>query len=284
MGKRHVGNRFDCVVVKLGGAAITRKGELETLDHEVLGAVVEHIRLVKEDQGGKLRLVVVHGAGSFGHFQAKEYGVQGGSLDDERTIRGFAETRVSVTKLNHAVVSALTEAGIPAVGISPCGFWDEEASPKSIEILKHLLASGFVPVVHGDAIIQGDRTVILSGDRIVNYLSVEALRPRFVLFLSDVDGIFDRPPASDGAQLIREIEVEASGRFEQKVEFASGHDHDTTGGMAAKVEDGVFIAKHGIDVLIARAGSTAALCALQRTFPACLSDDKWRGTRISLKG
>ena len=48
-GKRH---HCDCVV-KLGGAAITRKGNLETLDHEVLKAVVEHIRLVKEEQGGK---------------------------------------------------------------------------------------------------------------------------------------------------------------------------------------------------------------------------------------
>jgi isopentenyl phosphate kinase len=65
----------------------------------------------------------VHGAGSFGHFQASQYGVARGGNDPAAAVQGFVETRRSVTQLNHAVVSALIDAGVPAVGLSPCGAW-----------------------------------------------------------------------------------------------------------------------------------------------------------------
>jgi hypothetical protein len=65
----------------------------------------------------------VHGAGSFGHFQASQYGVARGGNDPAAAVQGFVETRRSVMQLNHAVVSALVDAGVPAVGLSPCGAW-----------------------------------------------------------------------------------------------------------------------------------------------------------------
>lgn len=65
----------------------------------------------------------VHGAGSFGHFQASQYGVARGGTDAVAAVQGFVETRRSVTQLNHTVVSALIDAGVPAVGLSPCGSW-----------------------------------------------------------------------------------------------------------------------------------------------------------------
>jgi hypothetical protein len=65
----------------------------------------------------------VHGAGSYGHFQASQYGVARGGNDAAAAVQGFVETRRSVTQLNHAVVSALIDEGVPAVGLSPCGTW-----------------------------------------------------------------------------------------------------------------------------------------------------------------
>ena len=67
----------DCLV-KLGGAAITIKDKLETLDDEVLDTTISHLieTLNPPDTDGPApKLVVVHGAGSFGHFQASETGV-----------------------------------------------------------------------------------------------------------------------------------------------------------------------------------------------------------------
>jgi isopentenyl phosphate kinase len=66
--------------------------------------------------------VVVHGAGSFGHFEASQYGITKPHSTPQHTLlEGFAKTRASVTRLNHLVVSALVAAGVPAVGLSPFG-------------------------------------------------------------------------------------------------------------------------------------------------------------------
>jgi isopentenyl phosphate kinase len=100
--------------------------------------------------------VVVHGAGSFGHHTAKEFGLQGyasepppsssgvdrgdamgrnGVTDSpgdgiagpgdqsrrrRRLLQGLVQTRQSVLRLNAAVVQALVREGINAVALSPC--------------------------------------------------------------------------------------------------------------------------------------------------------------------
>ena len=45
-------------------------------------------------------ICVVHGAGSFGHFQAREYGVSKGTAHPSFSWIGFALTRQSVGRLN----------------------------------------------------------------------------------------------------------------------------------------------------------------------------------------
>jgi len=67
-----------------------------------------------------------------------------------------------------------------------------------VQPVVELLVAGFVPILHGDCVlddVQG--CAILSGDKIIEKL-VEKLRPRRVVFLTDVDGIFDKPPEMEG--------------------------------------------------------------------------------------
>ncbi len=83
-------------VVKLGGAAITDKTQLETLRAEVLAtAAAQLAQAVKEDhsQSGSA-LIVVHGAGSFGHQFAHQAQVHKGGIHSSLDVRlGFARTR-----------------------------------------------------------------------------------------------------------------------------------------------------------------------------------------------
>ncbi|KAH8060530.1 hypothetical protein JL722_4633 [Aureococcus anophagefferens] len=79
----------DVTVVKLGGSAITDKARFETLDEAGLRAAAEAVRRCVAD--GR-RVVVVHGAGSFGHFQAREHGVSRGGDGDSWRL-GLAVTR-----------------------------------------------------------------------------------------------------------------------------------------------------------------------------------------------
>ncbi|CAM8938251.1 unnamed protein product [Rhodiola kirilowii] len=115
-------------IVKLGGAAITCKKKLETIHEENLRTVSMQLRetMCSQSLAGKTlgmdwskrqgvsviaspvdeyrdvpsldcsRFVVVHGAGSFGHFQASQSGVHRGGMDQPLVKAGFVATRISV--------------------------------------------------------------------------------------------------------------------------------------------------------------------------------------------
>ena len=185
------------VLVKLGGAAITDKQQLETLNPEVLAASARQLAALYAEQQelggssdsgcGPAGLVVVHGAGSFGHQTAAASGVAAGGICDSTAVRqGFADTRRSVTKLNQLVVAALLEAGVPAVGVSPCGSWTtrrRRVVADGCDGVAALLAAGLVPVLHGDAVMdEALGCTILSGDLVITRLC-ERLRPPVVAFL-----------------------------------------------------------------------------------------------------
>jgi isopentenyl phosphate kinase len=255
------------VVVKLGGSALTNKASFETLHADNLRDCCENIA-----QSGK-RVAVVHGAGSFGHFQAREHAVSKGSGDPKFSWRGFGLTRSSVCKLNGLVVDGLLAAGVAAVGVSPCdafgatrgrGVVPRAARRRGVARVRELLGTGCVPVIHGDACldeVQG--ASILSGDTLMTLLA-EELRPKLVVFITDVPGVFDRPPDEPGATLVPRISVGA-GRG-PKIATSTAL-HDVTGGVAAKLESAIAIARAGTPVVVVEAGTAHARAALRGEVP-----------------
>lgn len=172
-------------IVKLGGAALTHKHQLETLNEPVLAAAAQQLAALHAALGP--RFIVVHGAGSFGHQQAAAAGVAGGGIHGSDAVRrGFAATRASVTRLNQLVAAALLAVGVPAVAVSPCPTWScrrRQVAADGCASVAALLAAGLVPVLHGDAVLDAELgCTILSGDLIVTRLC-ERFRPPVVAFL-----------------------------------------------------------------------------------------------------
>lgn len=235
--------------------------------------------------------VVVHGAGSFGHFQASRSGVHKGGLHLTLVKAGFVATRISVTSLNQEIVRALAREGIPSVGMSPfaCGWSTQQrnlASANASQIIQSLRA-GFVPVLHGDAVLDEllDCT-ILSGDVIIRHLA-QLLSPKYVVFLTDVHGVYDRPPTDPNAVLLREIEVDVNGSWSIVKPALQGNKkgvetsvaaHDTTGGMETKILEAATIARLGVDVYITKVGTEHSLRALKGDVNT--TSDDWLGTVI----
>eukprot|EP00440_Ansanella_granifera_P007538 gb/GFBE01008163.1/.p1 GENE.gb/GFBE01008163.1/~~gb/GFBE01008163.1/.p1 ORF type:complete len:311 (+),score=61.58 gb/GFBE01008163.1/:1-933(+) len=272
------------VVVKIGGSACTKKAQFETLNTEALSA--SSAQLAKLSSEG-LRMAIVHGAGSFGHQHAKEYGVSKGTGEasfstgplPERLREGFAKTRLSVTTLNKHVISALVKEGLPAVAMSPCPFVgtckkkliDGILPASAAEGAMGLLKCGMVPVVHGDAVLDASQgCAILSGDVWMVELCRE-LGAKSAVFVTDVDGVFTKPPTEPGAQLVKEILVDAkTGEMELTGVSMNCASHDVTGGLKAKLESAADVLRGAPSVqavYIVRAGSDAAAQAMRGVAP-----------------
>ena len=61
-----------------------------------------------------------------------------------------------------------------------------------------------------------------------------ALRPKFVVFITDVAGIYDIPPHLPDAKLLRDVWVAKKGETSSEREgpvTSGGHQHDVTGGI-----------------------------------------------------
>ena len=202
------------LVVKIGGAAITDKASARTDLPRNLVAIATS--LAKAGRPG--RCILVHGAGSFGHFEAREYRLNSTDARDfpGKSAIGVARCRASLALLHSRVLDALVSAGTPAVSIPAFPF----ATP-AFEGISMALNAGLVPVVHGDIVLLPDGTHetnpcrVVSGDEIVSRLCLArdpATKPGLnsasrAVFITGVAGVFTAHPESPGARLIRQIEV-----------------------------------------------------------------------------
>lgn len=173
------------VIIKLGGSAITDKSKRHSLHDNRFAQSIDTITRLHRSGIG---LIVVHGAGSFGHFEAREHAVSSGAASPI----GVSVTHASVTSLNVRVVHALLAKGIPAVGVAPLLV----PARTRVDFIAALLDRGHLPVLHGDACYAGDgRTAIISGDALVASLAAAFPFVNRVVFLSDVPGLLKKPPS-----------------------------------------------------------------------------------------
>ncbi len=230
-------------IVKLGGSVITKKDAAEGVaETDVLA------RLAREVVAGGGETIVLHGAGSFGHPGAAKYGLKKG-LGAKGALKGAAEVRASVARLNGLVIEALWQAGAAPWPLPPSSVATmREGALKRIdwEIFDAALGRGLVPVSHGDVVLDDTLGVsILSADDIAAALS-RHLHPTLVVFAVNVDGVFDRDPAAPHAALIQRLK--ASDKV--AISEGSGTGADVTGAMAAKLKAAQAIAFGGARVRI----------------------------------
>lgn len=190
------------LIIKYGGSAVTDKGKFETLNHESLRISSVQLKAVHSEKLWA-SIVVVHGAGSFGHFHAKMYGLKFGGAEDTESgdpgddvskpwQTGLALTRQSVLKLNKHVVDAHLSLGLPVATVSSfpsviTGYAhlsskDAVSRPSinangsyiieagALKEVATLLSVGIIPVLHGDVVLdRNQRCAILGGDHIIHW-------------------------------------------------------------------------------------------------------------------
>ncbi len=214
------------LLVKLGGSVISDKSEYRRFREDVVWRIAKY--LPKED------MIVVHGAGSFGHILAHKYKITEGYSDDKRL--GFSKIQRDMIDLNLRILNILVENDIPAVSMPPHSFI-EMGNELNFNLFDSLIHHKFVPLSYGDAVFDVNKGInIYSGDLLMLELA-KKYSPEKTIFLTDVDGIYDKPPGECNSKLIKVLHRRNDPQTEISVK-------DVTGGMELKINVMREIAKY----------------------------------------
>ena len=230
-------------ILKLGGSVITAKRQdRPEVNERALSRLAREIRAALLKKG--MRLIVVHGAGPFGHVPAKRYGLDRG-LKRASQVRGMAQTHRCMEVLNSRVVGALLDATVNAIAFQPSAggiLEDGKLVSFPLESIERLLRLGLVPVSYGDVLPDLKAGLgILSGDHLVPYLA-ERLAADRVIIATSHNGIFDCDPDSKGAKRLDCVDERMLGELDARATSGT----DVTGGIGRKVRELMALSRHGV--------------------------------------
>jgi isopentenyl phosphate kinase len=218
-------------LVKLGGSLITdkttrasfREDAMQRIAHEIAASVA---------QEPTLSLIIGHGSGSFGHFEARQHNTMAGVQTLEQW-HGFASVATIAAELNYLVAKVLHAADLPVFRVQPSASAvasDGNITHMALGNIEKALTQRLIPLVYGDVAFDEVRGgTIISTETIFTYL-VDHLPVSRILLLGEVDGVYDLQQ-----QVIPQI---TPTNFEAiKPALGGSAGVDVTGGMLTKVED-----------------------------------------------
>lgn len=259
------------IIIKIGGSAITQKdAQNPTMDEDNLRRIAHELSSYNDD------MIIVHGAGSYGHIYAKKYAIGDVITTPQehlKKIEGICKIQNSMIDLNYHVCSALQATGIPAISMKPSSIMttnNKRIDTCDTTLIYEYLENGFVPVVYGDAVIDHDDNIkfaIISGDQLVTYLASKLNADRVIL-ATDVDGIYtDNPKSNPNAKLLDVV------THDTKIITSANNQADVTGGMQGKINELLALADLGITSQIINA-------EVEGNIQAAISGSKVRSTII----
>lgn len=223
-------NMFD--IIKLGGSIITDKHKYKQLNIKILREICKVVGAWKKN------IIIVHGAGSFGHILAKKHSIITGYTDSSQ-LEGLTDIRIDVNELSQSIVKTLKNQGIPAIAFQTSALvFDEKEETKPslfVEPLKKALTIGLIPVLSGDVLFTNEKDfTIYSGDSLINLLVQEFDVDR-VIFITDVDGLMVKVSKLDEIERLSLIPLNELREIEL-ADYSKRDLVDVTGTMKGKVE------------------------------------------------
>ncbi len=239
----------ELVFLKLGGSLITDKTQPYTPLLDVMDDLALQIKTALQTHPN-LRLVLGHGAGSFGHVPASEYKTRDGlplppkstplshrerDETEENYWEGFAEVWYQASSLNRYVMKALHNAGVHAIALPPSASViasDGQVSLWDTTPIRMALATGIVPVVFGDTVFDEVRggTILSTEDLFLSLAA--ALSPERILLAGLEAAVW-----ADFPERTKIVETITPQSFHEiKAGVGKSAAADVTGGMESKVK------------------------------------------------
>jgi isopentenyl phosphate kinase len=231
----------ELVFLKLGGSLITDKTQPYTPLLDMMDDLALQIATTLQTQPN-LRLVIGHGAGSFGHVAASEYKTREGyprpsplahrerDPNEENYWEGFAEVWYQASSLNRYVMKALHKANVRAISLPPSSSVissDGKVSVWETTPIRMALSSRIVPVIFGDVVFDEIRGgTILSTEDLFMHLA-RALSPERILLAGLESAVWEDFPAR--TKKLEKITPQTFDEISAGIGKAEGV--DLTGGM-----------------------------------------------------
>lgn len=219
-------------LVKLGGSVITDIRRPNVARTAVIGRLMQEVKSAQ----GKNRVILGHGAGSFGHVVAAKFRVTEG-MKAPSSRKGAALTQFSASRLHAIVMNGALRAGMPALSFSPStGVIARNGRIISWDItpIRKALECGFLPIGYGDVVLDSAQGFsVASTEEIIRHLAGK-LKTHMIIVGTDVDGVFTSDPKSDpDAELVRKVGRRNIGEVLKMV--GGSKKVDVTGGMKGKL-------------------------------------------------
>jgi isopentenyl phosphate kinase len=233
------------ILLKIGGSVLTYRNNPFIENEKSLRRISREI--AKAYRSKKMKLVLIHGAGSFGHFIVNETGIDKG-IRNEKDLLAFGVTQRWQNYWNSLVTEELQEEKLPAIPIQASAFARMDSGKiisMDTKIIGEMLDLEMIPVLYGVPAYDKRRGCsILSGDQIISWLGKKML-PKRIIHGTDVDGVYTKDPKVDKkASLIKVIRRKDWNKVRK---YLSGSKStDVTGGMLIKVKELISLARLGI--------------------------------------
>ncbi|XP_028810474.1 delta-1-pyrroline-5-carboxylate synthase isoform X2 [Denticeps clupeoides] len=254
------------IVVKLGSAVVTRGDECG-LALGRLASIVEQVAMLQNQ--GREMMIVTSGAVAFGKQRLRHEILLSQSVRQALHSGQNQLKDMSLPVLEARACAAAGQSGLMAlyeamftqystctaqILVTNLDFHDDQKRRNLNSTLHELLRMNIVPIINtNDAVVpppepNSDLQGVISikdNDSLAARLAVE-MRADLLIALSDVEGLYDRPPGSDDAKLLDT--------------FYPGDQHSITygtksrvgiGGMEAKVKSALWALQGGTSVVIA---------------------------------
>jgi len=223
-------------LVKIGGSLITNKQHNRSFRQDVAERLAQEIRLAMDER--PTPIILGHGSGSFGHFEAKQHGTAQGVTTPEQW-RGFARVAMVAAELNHLVAQVIQAAGLPIMRFQPSASAQaREGIIQSMALrpIEQALAHGLVPLVYGDVgFDEAQGGAILSTEQVFTYLAQQLSVSRIII-VGEVDGVYDLEQ--------RVVPAITTANYESvRPALGGSAGVDVTGGMLTKVGDMLALAQ-----------------------------------------
>ena len=261
------------IILKIGGSILTNKNAVSEVDTKSLKRIASEIKSSLDNSFKEL--IIVHGAGSFGHPPAKKYKI-GEKFDHSEYPQkriGFCETQNAVKKLNMYICEAFIEEGLPVVAIPASSFMratNKRITDGNLDSFKRYLEKGFIPVIYGDVVLDDELEIcVISGDQLIQYLA-KNLNPDMVVLGTDVDGVYNKNPKTHDDAIF----FDKFSSLDDLDTLEGTTNVDVTGGMVGKIKELLYLADLGIESKIINA-------EVEDNVFKVLENEKVKGTVIS---